>query len=258
MNANVGPHWPVYVINLAEARERLNSVTEELHRVGLDFRRIEAVPAGEVSPDIFSRVYDGRRNRRSAKAPLSRPEIACYLSHIKAWQTIAASDAPGAVVLEDDFIAHAALPGVIGELAADTAAWDIVKLYSTPRTSGPLVRRLSGGFRLVDARIIPARTIAYAITTETARRLAETAIPFARPVDQDLKHWWEKDLRVLSVIPSPIDLDERHLETSLIEKERASSKSGHEGGRYFRRMFRHLRYQVRFRAGLFANRHRRH
>ena len=76
--------WPVYVINMDSNETRLARVGAELDSAGVAWTRLPAVNGRALSEGELGRVYDARANRRYARHDLVRPEIGCYLSHIKA------------------------------------------------------------------------------------------------------------------------------------------------------------------------------
>ena len=48
---------------------------------------------------------------------------------------------------------------------------------------------------------------AAAITKSAAQRLLEATDKFGRPVDSDIQHFWEKNIKVLSLMPYPVAQD---------------------------------------------------
>jgi glycosyl transferase family 25 len=199
--------WPAYVINLAVNKRRMDESARQLDAQRIAWRRIDAVDGRALQPDEIARVYDAEVNRKRARNPLTSPEIGCYLSHIAAWRAIAAGDARGGFVFEDDFRAGPALRETLGRLSADDqrARWDIVKLFSLkpePRLINPTP--LGAHHRVGIAYRVPACTIAYGITRDAAARLAASAAPFFRAVDEDQKFFWERGLNVALVTPPPV------------------------------------------------------
>ena len=87
--------WPAYVINLAANADRLQRSGRQLDAQGIAWQRIDGVNGWTLPSEEVARVYDARRNARSAKHPLVPPEIGCYLSHIAAWRSVAEGTAPG-------------------------------------------------------------------------------------------------------------------------------------------------------------------
>jgi glycosyl transferase family 25 len=209
--------WPAYVINLAANTRRLDESGRQLSAQGISWTRIDGVDGWALAADEIARVYDQRRNQTRAKHPLVAPEIGCYLSHIAAWRAIAAGDAPGGFIFEDDFAADAALARVLDLLSADAGGWDMVKLFSfkpEPRLIAP--RPLDADHQIGIAYRVPTCLIAYGITRPAAARLAERAIPFFRPVDEDQKFFWETGLRVALVTPPPVTVGNQQADTGTI------------------------------------------
>ncbi len=85
------------VINLARSRERMDFQTDQLAGLGIDFERVEAIDAVALDADTYqTKAYDWER-------PLRDTEVACCLSHTKAWQIVVNSNRPH-LVLEDDAV----------------------------------------------------------------------------------------------------------------------------------------------------------
>jgi glycosyl transferase family 25 len=242
--------WPIYVINMAANTTRMARVTDELSRRGLAFTRFEAVNGRALSEDERARVYDPQANARRARHPMIGPELGCYLSHVALWEKIAAGDADGAVILEDDFAAQDDLPQVIAALAEDGGDWDIAKLFSLKQTQGVVARRpLIPGREIVVPYKVPTTTLGYAIRREAAARLAARALPVSRPIDEDHKHFWEIDLRVALVMPPPLSFGDDTAETGSIQSTRRRAR-GLTGGAALAQGWRSLRYRLRYMAGL--------
>jgi glycosyl transferase family 25 len=217
--------WPVHVINMAANTTRMARAAAELDRLGLPFIRFEAVDGRALPPDRLARVYDPAQNRRRARHPMIGPEIGCYLSHVALWERIAAGDAPGGVILEDDFAAAEDLPAVLAALAGDHGDWEIAKLFSARRSQMVLARRpLAPGREIGVPYKVPNTTLGYAIRREAAARLAARALPVSRPIDEDHKHFWELGLRVAMVVPPPLSYGEQSAETGTITAARRRTR----------------------------------
>jgi glycosyl transferase, family 25 len=236
--------WPAFVINLAANTARMANATAALGAQGIAFERVEGVNGWNLPEDEIAKVYDQQRNRRDGKHPLVRPEIGCYLSHIDCWRKIAEGAAPGGIIFEDDFSASAGLAEILAQICADSSRdWDMVKLFTFDADPKVMKERQVGRYRLVVPYRVPTCLIGYALTREAARRLAASSLPFFRPVDEDMKFYWEKDLRVALVLPAPITVGDQQAVTGTIGNERRSSKEG-------RGLLHHLLYQLRYRAKL--------
>lgn len=197
--------WPVFVINMADNTTRMQSAAQELDQRNIAFHRFEAVNGRQLSDAEVADVYDPVANLKRARHPLVKPEIGCYLSHIALWREIANGPAAGGIILEDDFVADDDLADVLRAVASDTGDWDILKLFSA-RTGQKMVtsRALCAGRSVAVPYKVPNTMLGYAIRRETAARLVKVTLPFSRPVDEDMKHFWEFDLKVSLVTPSPL------------------------------------------------------
>ena len=74
------------VINLARSCERMDFQTAQLAGLGIEFERVEAIDAVALDTDTYqTKAYDWER-------PLRDTEVACCLSHTKAWQIVVDSN----------------------------------------------------------------------------------------------------------------------------------------------------------------------
>ena len=244
--------WTSYVINLADNTARMDNSAGQFNRLGLHYQRIEGVNGRALSDGEVAACYSANQNARKAKYPLVRSEIGCYLSHILAWRQIADGPEDGGFVFEDDFRAADDLPVVLTALTNGPQDWDMVKLFSfdpQPKTVGE--RSLGAGHRLVVPYRVPTCLIGYGLSRAAARHLADRAIPFFRPVDEDQKFFWETGLKVALVLPTPVTVGDQQTVTGTIGTERRSAAR-----RGFRQTLRGLAYQVRYRAALYWHRRR--
>jgi len=244
--------WPIYVISLPRELGRRAATESAMAALGLPFGFFDAVDGKTLRDSDIADFYDPEKNQRLFKRPMSAPEIGCYMSHFALWKRIAADNAPGAVVLEDDFDADAALPGLLREISRLDIGNRLVKLHSEKFVSGKSLADLPGGYQLIDPFSVPGQTLGYVISREAAANLAEKALPFGRPVDMDLKHWWELDISILILQPSVLHIPPAPPKSS-IELSREATKPDGEAG-MANRLVRNLRYQLPYRVGLFKAR----
>lgn len=239
--------WPAYVINLADNTARLASVSRVLGAQGVAFERIEAVNGWKLSEAEMGAAYDASRNATEGRQPLVPAEIGCYLSHIAAWERIAAGEAAGGFIFEDDFDATEALSRVLAALSDDGGTeWDMVKLFTLdPAAPLGMVRELAPGVEIGIPYRVPTCLIGYGLTKAAAAHLAARARPFFRPVDEDQKFLWETGLRVALVRPAPVVLGDQQAVTGTVGKARRSGKR-----KGLRQVLHQLRYGLRYRLAL--------
>lgn len=186
---------PTFVINLDRSTGRLERITREFSRAGLQFTRFPAVD-GRSIPQELEPYFQG--------SDMLPGEIGCYASHLALWHLVAKQDQP-ALICEDDVL----LPDDLGSLLRDLLAalprdWDVVRLSSVPkRRVIPIEARLPGERYLVQYSREPTNAGAALVSPAGARKLIEPRV-ISRPVDQDLRCPWDFGLRTYGVAPRPI------------------------------------------------------
>jgi glycosyl transferase family 25 len=248
------PTWPIYIISLADEIPRRAACTMTMEKWGLSFEFFDAVEGAHLSVADTAGFYDPNKNLKLFKRPLSAPEIACYMSHYALWKRVAESESPCAVVLEDDFDGEDALPTLLRDLARLDLSNRLVKLHSEKHVSGTPLADLAGGYQLIDPGSVPGYALGYVISREAAANLVAKALPFGRPVDMDLKHWWEFDISILVVRPPVLHIRKGRTK-SAIESSRQSTKPNGAMGS-ISRLVRNLRYQFLYRFEFFRARYK--
>ncbi len=212
-----------------------------MDRLGLEFEFFDAIGGSDLSQEEIARAYDPDKNARLFKRPLSAAEIGCYLSHRALWDRVGRSRAAGAIILEDDFDADDALPALLDEICGMDLSNCLVKLHSQRKAKGARLATLTGGYRLLAPAKIPGMTLGYVVERRAAAALAEKSLPFGRPVDMDLKHWWDFGVPVLLVEPAPLRVRTADGVGAIESSREAAKPAGLLGG--WVRLVRNLRYQ---------------
>lgn len=193
----------VRVINLRDDRDRWRAMRRHLLSAGFNALRHEAVNGSAMGNDERRVLYDPALNRRQYHRPLEAGEIGCYASHLAVWSELVASKQPHAVVLEDDVEVDAALPEALAAIASHRGEWDLIKLIGRDHEKVHERWPLVDGRALISYRRVPSLTGAYVVSAEGARKLLAGRRPFGRPVDVDLRYWWECGLVIRGMHPYP-------------------------------------------------------
>ena len=193
------------LINMSSATRRLAEAKQQLDSQGIDWERLDAITPEH--PD-FKRP----NTKKSWYRPLTDPEIACYLSHRKAWQYALGKEADYVVILEDDLVIDHPLVPVVNAAIRLDREWDIIKLFGTRKQRKiiePLVEKPTS-VHLVDTPTVPFATTALILKTTALPALLKSSESFFRPVDIDMKHYWEKNLTIYSTYPPPVSISEEN------------------------------------------------
>lgn len=196
---------PVFVINLDKSPERMARIAKRLNELFIPFERISGVYGAELSQEEIAQYYCPKLNKKNYRRPLGLGEIGCYISHIKAWQTIIDRKLPCGLILEDDIVIEEGLADLAKELGRLPDTFDIVKFFNKKKNpkivdSVDFARK----YKLCRFKKIPIGNYAQLISLSGAKKLLKTYEKFGRPVDEDIQHWWESDANVIGVMPSVV------------------------------------------------------
>ncbi|ACM31690.1 glycosyltransferase family 25 protein [[Acidovorax] ebreus] len=200
---------PIVYINLAKDTERQQRMQAQFSRLGLETFRLPAVRWSELSAEAQAHHFSAELNSHQYFKPMGSGEKGCYCSHITAWRQLLDSAAAAMAVFEDDVRLLPAMPEAlraISTLPAD--CWDMVKLFGREREKIASRRPLVGSLELITYRRVPSFAAGYVISRSGARKMLESRQPFGRPVDVDMRFWFENGMRVFGVHPSVVALDD--------------------------------------------------
>ena len=117
---------PVFVINLDKSPERMATIAKRLDELYIPFERISGVYGAELSQEEIAKYYCAKLNKKNYRRPLGLGEIGCYISHIKAWQTIVDRQLHCALILEDDIVIEDGLAELASKLGKSSDTFDTV------------------------------------------------------------------------------------------------------------------------------------
>lgn len=212
---------PIRYINLDRDVARRASMESEFSRLGVVAERFPAVLWAALPAAEQDALYSPRLNASQHHLPLVNGEKGCYASHQALWRWLVDSPHSCAIVLEDDIALTSSFPTVVSAIANLPMPWHMIKLIGREGlgkeekvlNSWPLV----DSHHLVRYSRVPSLTAGYALHRDGAKRLLAARTPFGRPIDVDLRHWWEcgEDFRLLGIRPAAIALAETSQESSI-------------------------------------------
>lgn len=92
----------VFIINLKQATDRKEYISELCHKYALDFEIIEAIYGKELSESFVKDITDEPLSKKVLGRTLRPGEIGCALSHKKCFERMFALALDEALILEDD------------------------------------------------------------------------------------------------------------------------------------------------------------
>lgn len=199
--------YQTYLINLDRSEERLSRMIKLFKEHDIDnYERVSAVDARNIKEGDY--ILNNRYDR-----DLVPGEIGCFMSHIKVMKTFLESDYEFALIIEDDaklednfkYAIEKAM-GVYSDLPFKHQ-WDVLKLVNGKRRSIHIQQLDDTYFIGACGTSIPITTIAAIWTRKGAEKLlkkvVKNGIPVVkRPIDCELQHAWEYNLRIYNLLPT--------------------------------------------------------
>lgn len=191
-----------YVINLDRSPQRMASLAPQLAAIGLDYERVSAVDAQQMSPEERALLDQATYERRHGMLPLPG-ELGCYLSHLKVMRLFLASPAEFAVILEDDVLLTPQLPAAMAGLAACPQRWDMVKLSGIHSGTPQKVLEVAPGQWLSVMLSRCTGSSAYMLNRRAAEVYLAKILPMCLPYDHVFDQGWRLGLKVRLMSPTP-------------------------------------------------------
>ncbi len=162
---------PVYVINLDRRPDRWQTISARLDQLKM---RVTRVPA--------FRHLDVYRYR----GPLTMGEMACAMSHCAALRLLLETEAPAALILEDDVELASDIPVVLNGVGWWPEGSGLIKLdnpYGKPRVMGGSVGATPSGRDLHRIVLSQAGAGAYLVDRHAAETVIEAFVDPVLPID---------------------------------------------------------------------------
>lgn len=194
----------VFVINLDRSTARLEQASSALTQEKIFFERISAIDGRMLDDTEIKKIVSQKSG--DYFQPLSPGEIGCFLSHVKALQLMIDRNIDIAIILEDDFSLSGQFRAQIQSLISDGSNLpDVVKICCS-RRRGQTLKKLQDGSHIIRSTSAPITTGAAIWTLKGAKKFINSFHHIKRPIDVQLKHWWEFDLNVCWINPPLVQL----------------------------------------------------
>jgi glycosyl transferase family 25 len=213
----------IYVISVNHAHQRRENVRAQLSHSKFTWEIIDAIRSDS---DIVKNLLEKSGDSKKWHKPLQSGEIACYLSHRKVWQKMLDEGIERALILEDDFQLTMPIDDMMALLHEFRFDYDIVKLHGNPKHSR-CIEELQHGHELYElhqAFSVTGITVAQWVSARALPLLMAKSEQIERPIDMDIKHYWEYPLKVYHLIPEVVEEVSSRLGGSSI-KNRSSRKT---------------------------------
>lgn len=207
-----------FIIHLDRAAERHPHVKNLQNILPFSTQIISAVDGKKLRAEELA-AYQRHLNKPFYPFELSASEIACFLSHRKAWKAIVEQKLDGGFIIEDDVA-----------LTDDfTNAWKLALAHFTPQQFIRFPFRMKEKGREIAASathylIAPCPVglgqVAQLVGCEAAEKLLRATEIFDRPVDTTMQLFWQTGVHPLSVLPGGVNEISSTLGGSTIQRKR--------------------------------------
>ena len=197
---------PIWLINLPHAETRRSKMIAQLNDMNLEYSLFEGVD-GKVPTQDLRDSLDLAAFERNMGREVLWGGIGCYHSHLAVWRAFLASDAPVALVLEDDIAFHEDFKDALRHGLRTQSHWDLLKL-SCIRAKIPVSQGRVGPYQLNAYVGAQTGTGAYMIKRETVQKLLPSMLPITRATDYEINRFYVYDYRLRGLEPFPTHIDD--------------------------------------------------
>jgi GR25 family glycosyltransferase involved in LPS biosynthesis len=210
-----------FIIHLERADQRRPQALELAARLPMPAEILPAVDGKQMSAADLLAATAPALHEPAYPFPLRPTEIACFLSHRRAWQAILDDGCDAGLIAEDDVAdADPRFTAVIEAVAATIAADEFIRFPLHDRGEGGVVARQHAGTTLLEPWMPGLGMQMQLVGHEAARRLLDATRQFDRPVDSLVQMQWLHGVRVLSARPIVIREVDFLLGGSVIQNKR--------------------------------------
>jgi len=192
------------IIHLTRAEKRRAHVDHLLASLPLDASIVDAVDGRALCDTDVASFYSPRLHRPIYPFALSRNEVACFLSHRKAWQTILDRNLEAALIMEDDAAPTASFASSLALGLSHIGTAGFIRFpFREGRERGRVIAEVDG-VSLIEPVCVGLGMVAQLVSRTTAIQLLRATERIDRPVDTLLQMPWVTGVVPRSVVPGAI------------------------------------------------------
>jgi GR25 family glycosyltransferase involved in LPS biosynthesis len=211
-----------YIISIPDNKGKCEHLQDRLELQGMRCEVFAGTDAETDNLEIYDHRLRPQRMTQMRGYPMTKKEIACYLSHYQLYTHICAQDKEFAVILEEDARIDDNFYNVVRTLPYIDWEWDVVRLSAhNPNGMGKELCHITGNHFLHRLRKPLSDSVATLVSKKALKRLIEKLWLIEMPLDTACERWWETDLRYLCVFPFVAAQEIDHDDAAYIKRKRA-------------------------------------
>ncbi|WP_182417648.1 glycosyltransferase family 25 protein [Bartonella sp. HY038] len=207
-----------FIIHLERAKDRQAQVEALIASLPFTGEITAAIDANALNQSVIDSHYKAKIHQPFYPFTLSRTEIACFLSHRKAWQEIVDQDINGAFIFEDDVTLtkdfELSFATALPFMNEDT----YIRFPFRERETGKILAQ-NQNHRLIEPCPVGLGQVAQYIGRNCAQKLLDATMQFDRPVDTTVQMFWLTNVRPLSILPGGVSEISASLGGSTVQKK---------------------------------------
>ena len=190
-----------YVINLDSSTKRLDGFNAAFKKTKLNIERVSAVDGKLIDIEAFS---DENLCKKQMGRGLQPGEVGCYLSHKKVIEQFLSTNAPYAIVFEDDAIPNEGFEQtvitIIDKFLKHNNSTAAVNLGAMDFKYSSKILAMNGNVLRCTHRF-PMLATAVLWTRQGAKTFLESALPITMPYDNFLRYLFSGTNTAFSIQP---------------------------------------------------------
>lgn len=217
------PSAPVirgFIVHLDRARDRMPQVERLMAKLPVPSEIVEAVDGKCLTETEIDQVYHRRLHKPSYPFAMSIAEIACFLSHRKAWAAIVEQNIDAGLIFEDDVEIDDSFHAAFAAAKACLKPGAFIRFpFRMGKEHGRSVLT-QGPVNVIQPIRIGLGMVAQLVSRDAAIRLLKATANFDRPVDTTVQMSWLTHVSPLAVLPGGVHEISSQLGGSTIKSDK--------------------------------------
>lgn len=193
-----------FVVHLNRAFDRLPQVEKLMAGLPVASEIVEAVDGRSLTKAEVDRVYRRRLYSPSYPFAMSLGEIACFLSHRKAWAAIVEQNIDAGLIFEDDVEIDDSFHAAFAAAKACLKPGAFIRFpFRMGKERGARILT-QGDVNVIQPTRIGLGMVAQLVSRDAAVRLLQATAFFDRPVDTTVQMSWLTNVAPFAVLPGGV------------------------------------------------------
>lgn len=189
-----------FIIHLDRAHDRLAQVDILSSQIPFNTVVLSAIDSQKLDESMIRQFYHKKLYRPYYPFTLSTNEIACFLSHRKAWQYIADENLDAGLILEDDVLPNEQFINAVHFALEHMGPQDFIRFPFREKETGKTLFKQSS-FRIIEPVKVGLGQVTQLIGRDAAKQLLKFTEKFDRPVDTTMQIFWKTGIKPLVTLP---------------------------------------------------------